>query len=291
LEPALPTFRDLIAGDELIVAPVALNPIMARLAADSGFKALYMSGGSLGWLKCVTEANLALPEMIEVALDMRAVCPLPIVLDVGGGFGDPVHLHRTIALSQAAGIGAIELEDQLLPRRVEHHAGVDHLVPTELMLEKIKEALAARTDKNLVIIARTNARRISTLDEALRRAEAFKKAGADMLFVHTRNADEIRTVAERLPPPLMTFAPVDGFAAFPYSAAELAKLGYRLAASSGTAFAAMYKAVRQSYECLAQDKIDPFLGPGGAEKQMKAAQETCDLSGLLQIERRTMKGR
>ena len=287
----MPTFRDLIAGDKLIVAPVALNPIMARLAADSGFKALYMSGGSLGWLKCVTEANLSLPEMIEVALDMRAVCPLPIVLDVGGGFGDPVHLHRTVALSEAAGIAAIELEDQLLPRRVEHHAGVDHLVPTELMLEKIKEALAARTDKNLVIIARTNARRISTLDEALRRAEAFKKAGADMLFVHTRNADEIRTVAEHLPPPLMTFAPIDGFAAFPYSAAELAKLGYRLAASSGTAFAAMYKAVRQSYECLAQNKIDPFLGPGGAEKEMKAAQQTCDLSRFLQIERRTMTDR
>ena len=287
----MPTFRDLIAGDKLIVAPVALNAIMARLAADSGFKALYLSGGSLGWLKCVTEANLALPEMIEVALDMRAVCPLPIVLDVGGGFGDPVHLHRTVALSEAAGIAAIELEDQLLPRRVEHHAGVDHLVPTELMLEKIKETLAARTDKNLVIIARTNARRISTLDEALRRAEAFKKAGADMLFVHTRNADEIRTVAERLPPPLMTFAPVDGFAAFPYSAADLAMLGYRLAASSGTAFAAMYKAVRQSYECLAQNKIDPFLGPGGAEKEMKAAQQTCDLSRLLQIERRTMTDR
>ena len=287
----MPTFRDLIAGDELIVAPVALNPIMARLAADTGFKALYMSGGSLGWLKCVTEANLALSEMIEVALDMRAVCPLPIVLDVGGGFGDPVHLHRTVALSEAAGIAAIELEDQLLPRRVEHHAGIDHLVPTELMIEKIKEALAARTDKNLVIIARTNARRISTLDEALRRAEAFKTAGADMLFVHTRNADEIRTVAERLPPPLMTFAPVDGFAAFPYSAAELAKLGYHLAASSGTAFAAMYKAVRQSYECLAQGKIDPFLGPGGAEKEMKSAQQTCDLSRLLEIEHRTMKDR
>ena len=284
----MPTFRDLIAGDELIVAPVALNPIMARLAADAGFKALYMSGGSLGWLKCVTEANLALPEMIEVALDMRAVCPLPIVLDVGGGFGDPVHLHRTVALSEAAGIGAIELEDQLLPRRVEHHAGNDHLVPTELMVEKIKEALAARTDKNLVIIARTNARRVSTLDEALRRAEAFKNAGADMLFVHTRQPDEIRTVAERLAPPLMTFAPVDGFSAFPYTPADMAKLGYRLAASSGTAFAAMYKAVRQSYECLASGKMDPFLGPGGAEKEMKAAQETCDLSRLLEIERRTI---
>jgi methylisocitrate lyase len=287
----LPTFRDLIAGDELIVAPVALNPIMARLAAAAGFKALYLSGGSLGWLKCVTEANLALTELIETALDMRAACPLPIVLDVGGGFGDPVHLHRTIALSEAAGIAAIELEDQLLPRRVEHHAGIDHLVPTEFMLERIKEALAARTDQNLVIIARTNARRVSNLDDAMRRAEAFKKAGADMLFVHTRSPDEMRTLAERLAPPLMTFAPVDGFAGFPYSPADMAKLGYRLAASSGTAFAAMVKAVRQSYECLAQGKMDPFLGPGGADREMKAAQEVCELPRLLEIERRTMKAR
>ncbi len=282
------TFRQLIAGDELIVAPVALNPIMARLAAAAGFKALYLSGGSLGWLKCVTEANLTLSELIDAALDMRAACRLPIVLDIGGGFGDPVHLHRTVALCEAAGIAAIELEDQLLPRRVEHHVGIDHLVPTELMLDKITQARAARTG-DMVLIARTNARRISTLDEALRRAEAFKKAGADMLFVHTRNAEEMRAVGERLPPPLMTFAPVDGFAAFPYSPADLAQLGYRLAASSGTAFAAMIKAVRQSYACLAEGKIDPFLGPGGADREMKAAQEICDLPHLLEIERRTMK--
>src|SRR5262245_28752004 len=76
-------------GNELIVAPVALNPIMARLAEEAGFKALYLSGGSLGWLKCVTEANLTLPELAAVALDMRAVCQLPIVLDAGGGWGDP----------------------------------------------------------------------------------------------------------------------------------------------------------------------------------------------------------
>ena len=70
----------------------------------------------------------------------------------------------------------------------------------------------------------------------------------------------------------------------------MAKLGYRLAASSGTAFAAMVKAVRQSYECLAQDKIDPFLGPGGAEQEMKAAHRTTGLDRLVEIERRTMKG-
>ena len=75
----------------------------------------------------------------------------------------------------------------------------------------------------------------------------------------------MRFIAERLPAPLMTFAPPDGFSTFPISKTEMAKLGYRLAASSGTAFAAMVKAVRNSYECLQQDRLDPFLGPGGAE--------------------------
>ena len=123
--------KELIAGNDLIVAPVALNPIMARLAEEAGFKAVYMSGGSLGWYKCVTEANITLPEMAQLAVDMRAACKLPIVLDAGGGWGDPMHVQRTIALSEAAGFAAIEIEDQLLPRRVEHHVGIEHLVSTD----------------------------------------------------------------------------------------------------------------------------------------------------------------
>ena len=281
--------RDLIGGDELIVAPVALNPIMARLAEAAGFKAIYLSGGSLGWYKGVTEANITLPEMAQVAVDMRTVCKLPIVLDAGGGWGDPVHMHRTIGMTEAAGFAAIEIEDQLLPRRFEHHAGIDHLVPLEFMLKRVAEALAARSDPDLLIIARTNAQRVGGLDEAIRRGEAFQKAGADMVFVYTRSAEELRIVGERLPPPLMTFAPPDGFAEFALTPREMAKLGYRLAASSGTAFAAMHKAVRQSYECLAQGKLDPFLGRGGAEKEMKAAQATSDFPRYLAIEKRTMK--
>jgi len=204
-------------GDDLIVAPVALNPIMARLAEEAGFRAVYLSGGSLGWLKCVTEANLGVAELAQVVLDMRTVCRLPIVLDVGGGFGDPVHVHRTVAMCEAAGVAAIELEDQLLPRRVEHHIGVDHLVPTDFMIEKIAAACAARSDPDLVIVARTNARRVHDLDAALRRAEAFHQAGADMLFVHTRAPEEMRTVGERLPATLMCFAPPDAFSGYPLS--------------------------------------------------------------------------
>jgi methylisocitrate lyase len=287
----LSNFRDLIGGNDLIVAPCVLNPIMARIAEDAGFKAIYMSGGSLGWLKCVTEANLTLPEMAQIAVDVRAVCRLPIILDAGGGWGDPMHIHRTIALTEAAGFAAIEIEDQLLPRRVEHHVGVDHLIDTALMVDKIKEAIAARTNPDLVVIARTNMRRVHGLDDALRRGEAFHRAGADMLFIYTRDAEDMRVVGERLPPPLMTFAPPDGFATFALPQSDLFRLGYRVAASSGSSFAAMYKAVRQSMECLAQNKPDPFLGPGGAEAEMKRAQKTSRLAALLEVERRTMTGR
>ncbi len=281
----MPSFRDLIAGDTLVVAPCALNPMMARLAEHAGFQAVYLSGGSLGWLKCVTEANLGLHELATIAVDMRAVCRLPIILDVGGGFGDPMHVHRTVALSQAAGVCAIEIEDQWLPRPAAHHVGEDKLVDSGMMVAKVKEAIAAREDSDLVIIARTNSRRVYGLDDALRRGEAFRRAGADMLFVYTRDAEEMRLVGERLAPPLMTFAPPDAFSTFALSRSDLARLGYRLAASSGSSFAAMYKAVRQSMECLAQDRLDPFLGAGGADVEMKRAQETTGLDALLAIER------
>jgi methylisocitrate lyase len=283
------SLRKLIGGNELVVAPLVLNPMMARMAAAAGFKAGYLSGGSLGWYKCVTEANITLPEMAQVCVDIRAASDLPIVLDAGGGWGDPVHMHRSVALSQAAGFAAIEIEDQVLPRRVEHHLGREHLVPTEFMVERVREAIAARTDPNLIVIARTNAVRPYGLDEALRRGEAFHKAGADMLFIWSRNAEELRKIGERLPPPLMMFAPPDGFAGFPLSPAGLAKLGYRLAASPGSALAAIVKAVRQNYEALAKGEIDPLLGRGGVEPEMKAAQRITGLDELVAIEKRTMR--
>ena len=287
---AVEKLKDLIAKPELTVAPCALNPIMAQMAMMAGFKAAYLSGGSLGWYKGVTEAGLSLTEMVQVALDIRTVCPIPVVLDAGAGFGDPVHMHRTVAMSEAAGIQCIEIEDQLLPRRVEHHVGIDNLVTPQIAADRIREAVAARTNPDTVIVGRTNAIRVGGMDDALRRAEAMKKAGADMLFVWGRKPEDMRHIAERLPAPLMTFAPPDGFSTFPISKAELVKMGYRLMASSGSAFAAMVKAVRGSYEALAQDRPDDFMGPGGVERWMKEAHKVTGLERMLEIERRTMKG-
>lgn len=280
-------FRELMQQNTLTVAPVALNALMASLAEQVGFKAVYLSGGSLGWQKCITEANLTLPELADVGMEIRCATKIPIVLDGGAGWGDPVHMHRTIALTEVIGFAAIEIEDQYLPRRVHHHVGVETLIEPERMVVKIREAVAARSNPELMIIARTNAQRLYGIDEAIRRGEMFLSAGADMLFIHSRTPEEIRKIGRSLPPPLMLFAPEDGFAQSELSRQELAELGFRLAASSGTAFSAMYKAVRQSYEHLARDEIDPFLGLGGAVKEMKRAREAAGLARLLEIERRT----
>jgi len=283
------TLRKLISGDKLIVAPVALNPIMARLARDVGFSATYLSGGSLGWYKCGTEANITLPEIANVCLDIRAASDLPIIVDAGG-VGDPVHMHRAVALMEAAGISGIEIEDQVMPRRVEHHLAIEHLVPTEMMVNRIKEAVAARKNKDLVIIGRTNAIRIPglTIDDVLKRAEAFYKAGADMLFIFSNKPEELRFLGERLPAPLMMFAPPDGFNGFGISPEELSKLGFRIAASPGAAFAAMYKAVKQSYQALYANEINPYMERGGVRANMLEAHKTCELDKLVDIERRTM---
>ena len=284
------TLRELIAGDQLIVAPVALNPIMAKLAKDVGFSATYLSGGSLGWYKCGTEANITLPEIASVCVDIRAASDLPIIVDAGG-VGDPMHMHRAIAVMEAAGIAGIEIEDQVMPRRVEHHLAIEHLVPTEMMVNRIKEAVAARKNKDLVIIGRTNAIRIPglSIDDVLKRAEAFHKAGADMLFVYCNKPEEFRVLGERLPGPLMMFAPPDGFNGFGITPEELAKLGFRIAASPGAAFAAMYKAVKQSYQALYANEVNPYMGRGGVRANMLEAHQTCDLEKLVEIERRTMQ--
>jgi len=287
----LKTLRELVAGNELIAAPLVMSPMMSRMAKQAGFRAGYMSGGSLGWWKCNTEANMTLPEMATLCMEIRAACDLPLVLDAGGGWGDPVHMHRTIPLAQAAGFGAIEIEDQVLPRRVHHHLGIEHLVPLEFMLMRLQEALAARTDPNLLVIARTNAIKIpgKGLDESIRRGEAMKKAGADVLFCWSSDAEDLRKMGERLPPPLMLFLPRDGTKKWGLKDADLVRLGYRLGASPGNALAAMVRAVRQSYESLAKGETDAFLGSAGAQAEMNAAMEISELPRLVEIEKRTMK--
>ena len=283
----MPSLRTLIGGNEIVVAPGAFNGLMAMLAKAAGFRALYLSGGSLGWLKGVTEATIALPDLTDAAVEIRTVCDLPLILDAAGGFGDPVHLHRTVAMAEAVGFAAIEIEDQVLPKRVGHHVGRDQTIPQALMMAKIEEAVAARTRPDFLIVARTDTARSHGLDEALRRGEAYRRAGADLVFVaYTRDAETFRRVGERLGAPLMAFAPQAGLDALPLPMPELFALGFRLLAAPQIPLLVLHRAMRQFYTAYAQGHPDPLVGPDTAP-EYAAVQQTVGLPRLLEIEART----
>jgi 2-methylisocitrate lyase-like PEP mutase family enzyme len=285
------TLREIITGNEAIVAPAALNPLMAKLAEAAGFEALYLSGGSLGWLKCVTEATLSLTEMIDVGVDIRAVCALPLILDAAGGWGDPMHMHRTIALAERGGFSGIEIEDVVLPKRAHHHIGKEHVIPMEMMEAKIREAVAARTDPNFIIIARTDSIRTHDREEAMKRGEAYRRAGADVIFIWNHSADDMRAIGERLGPggPLMIFAERDGTGALKVPKEELGQLGYRIIGVPILPLLSMHRALTETYAALAAGRIETVYGPEGAEGEMKRVYATVELEKLLAIERRTVE--
>src|ERR1044071_2371656 len=140
-----PTLK--LDGPLPVTAPLVLNPLMARMVEAAGFEAGYLGGGATGYAKVALEANLNLTEMCQAAVDIGAVSSMPLIFDAATGFGDPMHIHRTIGMSEAAGFAALEIEDRLVPKRAPHHIGIEHMTPLELMAAKIKEAVNARRNK------------------------------------------------------------------------------------------------------------------------------------------------
>ena len=282
------TFRRMLEAGQTIVAPSVWCALTAKMAEAEGFKCLYLGAGPLGYLRCVTEANMSLPEMTDVGLEIRSASALPLVLDGTCGWGDPMHLRRTMNMSEAAGFAGIEVEDQPMPKRAHHHVGIEHLIPQDLMVAKIQEMVRARRDPDFVIIGRTNAARCATLEEALRRGEAYKKAGADMLFVLPKADADVEYLAKRLPPPLMYMTLGGGFDSMPHSVEEMGQMGYRFLVDPMTPVLAVHHAMRQSYRAIKQMKPDPLLGKS-SQQEHEALNLSISLEELLAVERATVE--
>ena len=286
------SLRAMIAGDTPVCAPLALNPLMARMAEEAGARALYLGGGASGYLKVHLEANLTLTEMCQAALEIRTVTSLPLILDAAAGWGDPMHIHRTMGMAEAAGFAAIEIEDQLLPKRAHHHVGIEHMVEAELMAAKVREAVAVRRNPETLIVARTNGIRASSMDDALRRAQAYRAAGADLLLLSPRNPDEARQVGERLGPPLMMICRPGGLATIGLTLADVHAMGYRLLVDPATPLLAAYEAMKAIYAEMAKDFTVRSRPPKDWEHLQHQQHETIGLETLLDVERRTVeKGR
>jgi 2-methylisocitrate lyase-like PEP mutase family enzyme len=185
------TLRDRLADEAILPTPGIYDGLSARLAAEAGFEALYLSGASVAYSRFGRPdiGLVAMNEVAETLAAIREVVDLPIVVDADTGFGNALNVMRTVAVFERMGAAAIQLEDQTTPKRCGHLSGKT-LVGSGEMVGKIKAALDARHDDKTLIVARTDAIAVEGFDAALDRAEHYVEAGCDMLFVEAPQTRE-----------------------------------------------------------------------------------------------------
>ena len=251
--PAAASLETLLARPGIIVAPGAYDALSAKLAAKAGAKAVYMTGFG------VSGASFGLPDIglvsaAEMAERVRAIAgaaaPVPLIADGDNGHGGPLNAARLTRAYEAAGAQCIQLEDQVSPKRCGHMEGKE-VVPVAEATAKIRAAAEARASRAFKVMARTDARATHDLDEALRRGEAFLKAGADILFIEApRDEAELQKVAETFKGvPLVATMVEDGKT--PYLGAKaLQELGFRIALFPVSALLAVTARLESVYETL-----------------------------------------
>lgn len=233
-------FRALIKKGTVAV-PGAFNAASALLIEKAGFDALYISGGGLSGSWGLSDTGLlSRDEVLRfTALITRAV-KIPAIVDVDTGFGGAQEAAETVRLFEAAGAGAVQIEDQEFPKRCGHLPGKSLVTPEEFS-EKIRAAVGAKKEKDFLIIARTDARAVEGLGGAIERASRYIEAGADMVFPEAlETKDEFREFAKEVDAPLL--ANMTEFGKSPYmSVSEFAELGYSAVLFPMTAFRAAMK--------------------------------------------------
>lgn len=182
---------DYLQKGQFVLAPGAYDSLTAKLIENVGFQAVYMTGGGVSY-STLGKPDLGFLTMTEMAQKAAYICDavsVPVIADADNGFGNPLNVMRTIKEYEKAGVAAIQIEDQVFPKKCGHMANKE-LISKEDMVQKIKAALDARVDPNFLIIARTDARGVLGLEEALERAESYKEAGADIIFVEAPQSEE-----------------------------------------------------------------------------------------------------
>jgi len=239
-------FRAALSDSPLLI-PGAFNAAVARLAERAGFRAVYQSGAALSAsLAAVPDVGLiTAAEFAEQGQYLAQAVDIPVISDADTGFGGPLAVERTVQLYESAGLAGLHLEDQQMPKRCGHLSGKS-LVPVDEMAAKIRAAAAARRDQKFLIIARTDARGVTGLEDALERAAAYVDAGADMVFPEAlQSADEFAAFAESATVPLM--ANMTEFGKSPLlTAEELGRLGYAAILLPVTLFRIAMKSVESA---------------------------------------------
>jgi 2,3-dimethylmalate lyase len=256
-------FRQLVNAPEILMLPVVHDGLSALAVAQAGFSAMSVAGyGTAGSVLGLPDIGLiSSTEMITHYANIIERVDLPVMVDIDTGFGDLNNVIRTVRLVEGAGAAALFIEDQTYPKRCGHMAGKS-VVNVEEYLPKLRAALWARRDPDFVIMARTDAAAVYGIDEAIRRAQLYAQAGADMVFVEavTTEAD-MRAVNAAVPVPSMANM-IEGGKSPLLPAAELQKLGYAAVAyPCASVYTAARALVRWAEHLKAHGTSAGFYGP------------------------------
>jgi methylisocitrate lyase len=276
------TLRKLLSGKKTIATPGVFNAAVALLAEDAGFECLYFSGAAFANSMGLPDVGVTtLPEVAEAAGRITAAVPsLPLIVDVDTGFGEAVNVARTVRAMEKAGAAAIQIEDQVMPKRCGHLDGKELVEPAEMAKKLIAAKAACKTE--LVIIARTDAAETEGLDGAIERARLYQRAGADVIFPEAlKSKDEFAEFARKVKGPLL--ANMTEFGKTPYlSLSDFSKLGegYKLVIFPVTTFRVAMKATRDALRELSKSGTQrAFL------EKMMTRNEFYELTDYPSIER------
>lgn len=274
------TLRQLVNQKRGLLVPGAGNALAARLIEDAGFEAVYLSGAGL------TNQFYGIPDLgfinlNDVAANTAAICnvvQIPLIVDIDTGFGNAVNVHHTVKVLERAGASAIQIEDQAMPKRCGHFAG-KQLITKDEMCGKIKAAVDARKHKDFLIIARTDARALNGLSDALDRASSYAECGADITFIEApESVDEIKIIASQAFCPQLINIVIGGKTpSLPL--ADLSEMGFGIVLYAN---AALQGAVRGMTNALSHLKVhgelqeDPRLVATFDERQSAVKKECFD---------------
>ena len=279
--------RELVAGPAPVVAPGSYDALSARLVEQAGFPVVYMSGFA-STASLIGRPDVGLlggAEMIDNARRIVVAVDVPVVADADTGYGNAINVVRTVREYEQAGVAGIHLEDQVMPKKCGHRSG-KAVIGADEMAGKIRAAVAARRDPDLVLIARTDAAAVEGLDAAIARARTYAHAGADVLFVEapTSEDDIARVAAELRGVAPLVFNWAEGGRTPPLSLDRIAELGFSLVLFPIGTLLAATAGIRALLATLRADGT-----PQAAMAGLPTFDGFTDLIGLPEI--RTLEGR
>ena len=247
--------RQMIQTSDIVMAPGAYDAWSARLLEQAGFECVYMTGYGVA-ASVLGRPDIGLITMSEMATSAKNInlaTNIPVIADADTGYGGSLNVIRTMTEYETAGIAAIQFEDQAFPKRCGHMEN-KQLIPRDEMAAKVRAAVYARKDPDTIIIARTDARAVNGLDDAIDRAKAYADAGADVLFVEApQSKDEIRKIGEALEGVPLFANMAEGGKTPPMKKSELIDLGYKIVIYPSLAIYTVTKALRENYALLMKE--------------------------------------